>query len=427
MADKASVEKRTSDILAPDNLSCPHVVWRKLRAECPVPRVSLPGPTGGAYLVTRKADIEFVGKHPELFSSEVGHEVWRWGGDLGPDLSPIIRDGGYDLVHTIVSSDPPNAHRYRKIALEALGPARVKARIGQLQAIADRLLADLPEGEPIDFRAAFAVPFPLKAILAVFGLGAEHEESVYQASCALLSLVDPITPIEQAKDDLRDIVSTQKLLAPLIEAYRELPADNFLSVVANARNEDGALLSMAEALSMAFVTLAGGNETTRNALASAAFELARDRTLWDRLVADPASVPAFVDEIVRFSSPATVTARQVAQDTELGGTQLEKGASLFILWGSGSHDETAFECPEEIRLDRANGRSHTSFGAGVHHCAGIALARTEIEMAVRAWLAAFERMALAVPEAEIRYDPVFAIRALPELPLVLTRRAAPQA
>jgi cytochrome P450 len=394
-----------------------------LREEAPVAWVDLPGPTGGAYLISRKADLEFVAKHPELFSSEVGHEVWRWGGDLGPELSPIIRDGGYDLVHTIVSSDPPRAHRYRKIALEALGPSRIKARISQLQGIVDALLAALPEGEPVDFRERFAVPFPLKAILAVFGLGPDEEDSIYQASCALLSLVDPITPIEQAKRDLATIVSTQKLLAPLIERYRAEPAENFLSFVANARDENGELLSMAEALSMAFVTLAGGNETTRNTLASAAFELVRDRSLWDKLVADPARVTAFVDEIVRFSSPATVTARQVAQDTSLGGIVMEKGAAVFMLWGSGSHDETAFECPGEIRLDRANGRTHTSFGAGVHHCAGITLARTEIEMSVRSWLATFERMELAVPEAEVRYDPVFAIRALYALPLILTRRA----
>lgn len=417
-----SSEQLTAELLAPEALACPHALWAKLRSQCPVARVDLPGPTGGAFLVSRKADLEFVGKHPELFSSEVSHEVWRWGSDLGPELSPILRDGGYDLVHTIVSCDPPKAHRYRKIALEALGPARVKARAGQLQGIVDDLIAALPEGEPVDFRARFAVPFPLKAILAVFGLKAEDEDSIYQASCALLSLVDPITPIEQAKHDVREIVSTQQRLAPLIEGYRVEPADNFLSFVANARDENGDLLSMAEALSMAFVTLAGGNETTRNALASAAFELARDRSLWDRLVADPASVPAFVDEIVRFSSPATVTARQVAQDTELAGTPMEKGAAVFLLWGSGSHDETAFEKPEEIRLNRANGRTHTSFGAGVHHCAGISLARTEIEMSVRAWLATFESMTLAVPESTIGYDPVFAIRALPELPLILRRR-----
>lgn len=422
MPSKQDTARLTEQLLDPANLSCPHAMWRTLRTERPVARVDLPGPTGGAYLVSRKADLEFVGKHPELFSSEVSHEVWRWGSDLGPDLSPILRDGGYDLVHTIVSSDPPRAHRYRKIALEALGPARVKARAGQLQAIVDGLLDDLPEGEPVDFRACFAVPFPLKAILAVFGLGPEHEEVIYQASCALLSMVDPITPLDRAKQDVRDIVAAQKLLAPRVEHYRAEPADDFLSFVANARDENGDLLSMAEALSMAFVTLAGGNETTRNTLASAAFELARDRALWDRLVADPASVVPFVDEIVRFSSPATVTARQVAQDTELGGTAMEKGAAVFLLWGSGSHDETAFECPERIRLDRANGRTHTSFGAGVHHCAGIALARTEIEMSVRAWLARFEGIELAVPEEAVRYDPVFAIRALPELPLILRRR-----
>jgi cytochrome P450 len=412
----------TGEVFDPGNLSCPHAVWAKLRDQCPVARVSLPQPEEGVFLVSRKADLEFVAAHAELFTSEVDTRVWRWGGDLGPAFAEIFADGGYPPVHTVVTSDPPRAHIYRTIVLEALSPVAVKARGPVLQGIIDALIAAMPDGEAFDFRAAFTVPLPLRAIITVFGLPLEDADFIYWFTCQHLSMIDPVTPLGVAQDNARALVSAQKYLAPKIEAYRVRAADNFLSYVANWRDPEGNWLSMAEALSLVFVTLIGGNETTRNALTTAAFVLARDRALWDRLVADPALVGAFCEEVVRYGSPATMTARQVVQDTELSGTAMPKGAAVFMLWGSGSHDDRFFDAPEQIRLDRKNGRNHTSFGAGIHHCAGIHLARAEMVMSVRSWLEAFEAIELAVPETEVAYEPAFAIRALPKLLVRIKRR-----
>jgi cytochrome P450 len=420
---KSRDEKLTAEVFAPHNLSCPHATWAKLRNECPVARVELPGPEEGSYLVARKADIEFISQHPEIFKSEVDTRVWRWGGDLGPDFAEIFADGGYKLVHTIVTSDPPRAGKYRSIALEALSLGKVKALAPMLQGLIDELIAAIPDGETFDIREAFAVPLPLRAIIKVFGLPLEDADFIYWFTCEHLSMMDLSTPVPIAQKNARALVSAQKYLAAKIAAYRAQPADNFLSFMANWRDEHGELLSMEEALSMAFVTLIGGNETTRNALATGAYLLASDRSLWDQLVADRSRVPAFCEEVVRYGTPATVTPRQVAVDTELAGTLMPKGAAVYVLWGSGSHDERYFEAAGEFRLDRKNGRNHTSFGAGVHHCAGIHLARAELVMSVNSWLDAFESIKLAVPAAQIEYDPMFQIRALPKVPVQVVRRS----
>ncbi len=422
---KESLEKElSSSLFRPDTLSCPHAIWARMRAECPVPKVSLPHMGRDAYLVTRKDDLEYVSRHPELFTSEVDETVWRWGNDLGPEFAPIFADGGYRTVHTIVTSDPPAAHRYRKIVLEALSPKRVNDRKPQLQKIIDKLIAKMPpDGEAFDFRTAFSVPLPLLAILQVFGLPEEDADFVYWFTCESLSLFDPNTPVETALENARSLVQAQKYLAPRIEDYRRQPADNFLSFIANATDEQGKSLSMEECLSIAFVTLIGGNETSRNALTTAAFMLATDRTLWETLRDDPSKIENFAEEAVRVGSPATVTARQVAQDNvELAGVHLPKGASIYMLWGSGSHDERFFEAPEQVRLDRKGGRNHTSFGHGVHHCAGIHLARSELIQSIATWLEQFEAIELAVPAGEIVYEPAWAIRAIGHLPMRVTRR-----
>jgi len=413
----------STEIFSADSLSCPFATWKKIRDNDPVPLVTPPGSDEGAYLITRQADIDFVGRHPELFKSEVDARVWRWGNDLHPELAAIIEENdGYEIVHTIVTSDPPLAHRYRKIALEALSPPKIRAKGDEIQALVDELIDQIPDDEAFDFRAIFSVLLPLRVIMATYGLPREDEPFVYDFTCAVLSFVDPITPLEQAKEDLRMIIRAQKYLASRIEAYRQTPGDDFISVIANARDAEGKHLSLEEAISMTLVTVIGGNETTRNALTTAAYALARDKSLWHTLQADRDKVPAFVEEIVRYGCPATMTPRQAVEDTTLNGTPIHKGASVYMMWGSGSHDDEVFESPFELRLDRPNIRQHTSFGAGVHHCAGVHLARKEIELSVHSWLNRFKSMELAVPESEITYAPTFAIRQLFALPLRVRRQ-----
>jgi cytochrome P450 len=423
--DMMSVEQEINDaIFTPENLSCPYAVWAKMRKLCPVPRVSLSETRQDAFLISRKEDLEFVATRPDIFSSEVDATVWRWGNDLGPEFRPIFEDGGYRTVHTIVTADPPAAHRYRAIVLEALSARRVRDRRPELQRIIDTLMARIPPeaGRVFDLREVFCVPMPLLTILDIMGLPHDDADLIYGFTCEALSLFDPSTPMVTALDNARTLVTAQKYLAPRIEQYRRVPADNFLSFIACSRDEKGELLSMEECLSIAFISIIGGNETSRNALTTAAFLLARDPALWGVLRDEPAKIETFIDEAIRFGAPAVVTPRQVVQDTELAGVAMPKGAPVYMLWASGSHDDRFFEAPEEIRLDRKGGRAHTSFGYGVHHCAGIHLARAELILSVSSWLARFESMELAVPESEIAYDPVWAIRAISTLPVRVTWR-----
>jgi len=412
----------SEDIFRAESLSCPFAAWKKVRDNDPVPWVTPPGSDEGAYLITRRSDIEFVGRHPELFKSEVDARVWRWGNDLHPELAAIIEeDGGYQIVHTIVTSDPPMAHRYRRIALEALSPPKIRAKVDEIQSLVDELIEQVPDNEAFDFRDVFSVPLPLRVIMSAYGLPREDEPFVYDFTCAVINFVDPITPLEQAKKDLRLIIRAQKYLAALIKEYRQKPGDNFVSAIANARDEEGNLLSVEETISLALVTVIGGNETTRNALTTAAYVLARDKDLWQALKNDRDKVPAFIEELVRYGCPAIMTPRQAVEDTVLDGTPIHKGASVYVMWGAGSHDDSVFESPLEVRLERPNIRQHTSFGSGVHHCAGVHLARKEMELSIQSWLENFKSMELAVPESEIVYAPTFTIRQLFSLPLKVTK------
>ncbi len=62
------------------------------------------------------------------------------------------------------------------------------------------------------------------------------------------------------------------------------------------------------------------------------------------------------------------------RDRRAGGGNPASGC--FQLVGSANHDETVFDRPEELRLDRAPNR-HLSFGWGIHFCVGAPLSRRE--------------------------------------------------
>jgi cytochrome P450 len=128
---------------------------------------------------------------------------------------------------------------------------------------------------------------------------------------------------------------------------------------------------------------------------------------------------------LRLEAPANTTPRTVLKDVEIAGVSIPRGACLFMMWGSGSRDEAVFANAEEFNLDRKNKRQHTTFGIGIHFCAGLHLARAELVMSVTRWLKEFDQVAFAIPKEEVHYDPIFAFRALSHLPLRFTRAAAP--
>jgi pimeloyl-[acyl-carrier protein] synthase len=100
---------------------------------------------------------------------------------------------------------------------------------------------------------------------------------------------------------------------------------------------------------------------------------------------------------------------------------IPKGSSVFLMWGAGSTDPTVFQCPHMIDLGRKGAKAHTTFGVGPHFCAGLHLARAELSASIGAWLRDFESMKLAVPEAEVRYEPLLGFRMLNRLPITIIR------
>lgn len=403
----------------PDHMSAPAEGYALMRKEAPIFRLPLPGPSP-VFIATRKKDIEAIARDTATFSSHPVPSVWRWG-EFDPEIAEVFKESGYKVVQTLQASDPPLSLAYRRIAEQMLNRKKVVELEPQISQIIDRLMATLPHGEAVNFVDAFAVPLPLEVICLILGMPYADAAFLKFYSDEFTHLVDPVHPLPRAMEATKTIVKGYKYFAQMIERLQRDPEDNLTSVIANAEI-DGQPLSMEERLSMVHVLIIAGNETTRNALSSAMFVLATRPDIWATIAADPDRIPDFVEEVLRVHAPAATTPRTVMTDTNLHGVDLPSGASIFLMWSSAGQDEEMFDDPLTFDIDRKNKRSHITFGMGVHHCVGSFLARAELTAAVRRWTEDYERVELAVPEADIRYDPVFAFHALSNLPVRVFRK-----
>ena len=100
---------------------------------------------------------------------------------------------------------------------------------------------------------------------------------------------------------------------------RAHPADDLLSALIDARDAgDG--LSERELLAMLFLLLVAGHETTVNLIGSGTLALLLSPGELARLRADSSLLPGAMEELLRYTSPATRHVALYRRGGEVGGT-----------------------------------------------------------------------------------------------------------
>ena len=135
-----------------------------------------------------------------------------------------------------------------------------------------------------------------------------------------------------------------------------------------------------------------------------------------RVLADRSLVPAAVEETLRWETSVTMVARRATTDTDIGGCPVPAGASVSVISGSASHDESRWADPGRWDLDREP-QPHMAFGTGPHQCLGMHLARMELEVGINAVLDRLPNLRLD-PEAEAPTISGYAFRGPLTLPVV---------
>ena len=246
---------------------------------------------------------------------------------------------------------------------------------------------------------------------AIAGLWPYGSGEIHQPAYAKLMLLPqrPYIPIGPLRDALAypgasANFSDEKLRETLIKV--DLPA------LADRLDEN-------ELMSMMFLLLVAGHETTVNLIASGTLALLLNPGELGRIRGNPSLLGGAVEELLRYVNPVNhATYRFTAEPVEIGGTHIEAGEPVIIALSSADRDPSRFANPDRLDIGR-DSSGHLAFGYGIHYCLGAPLARLEAEIAFGALLDRFGSMRLAVPAESLRWRPSTLIHGLEALPVRL--------
>ena len=292
--------------------------------------------------------------------------------------------------------------------------------------ISRRTAEGLTMGEPIDFKAEYAMWIPLLVITELTRVSeAARFRTWYQriASGGVASVARP----EAREAGLAAVAELREFLAPIIAERRSRPGTDLVSTLA-ASEYDGRPLSDEEIVSTVAFLLTAGVETTERALTSLFRYLLLDREQWDALVAgrdEPNFLMSACAESLRFFPPVQLLTRRTTDAVGFHGVQIPSGERVVVVLASANRDEQQFDDPQRFVmtrfLDHPERQFTTTgqimpFGAGRHHCTGSRLAANEMVHAVTEFT---ERVAWIEPAGVTPAGEGFMLYSPPALPMIL--------
>jgi cytochrome P450 PksS len=317
------------------------------------------------------------------------------------------------LANTMLTMDEPDHRRLRNIVEEAFRRRAVlemQPRIAQLAGtLADQLFA---EGRPADLVSRYARKLPLAVICELLGLP-ESDRPMFTAWAGSITRFAGIAGFLTA---IPKIFAMRRYMEQQIESVRAHGGEGLIAELVRVEREGGRI-SRDEMVSMLFLLLFAGHETTTHLISGSVHELLKNRELLDWLKEDLDRVDLAVEEFLRFVSPVQFTKpRYVRRDIELGGVKLKKGARVMPMLAAANMDPHANAEPDKLDLARRPNR-HIAFGTGIHFCLGHQLARIEGQCALKALFTRWPALELAADESSIRWRKRPGMKAIERLPV----------
>jgi cytochrome P450 len=380
----------------------PDPQYAELRRGEPVCRVQLPyGPP--AWLVTEYGLTKAVlGDAGFSRAATVGRDNPR---EAAVDISQVAEN--------LLSMDPPEHTRIRKLVGKAFTPRRVEELRPRAAEVASGLLDGMiAGGPPGDLVDSFSFALPAIMICELLGIPEGDRHTFRGWADATVSSTDS-TPVQE-QDAYLNLVS---YFADLFAERRRRPGSDLLTGLVQARDNDDRL-SESELLVLALTLLVAGYETTAHQITNMTYTLLTRPAQLQQLMQQPELLPGAVEEMLRFNVFASaINARIATTDVELGGVLVRAGESVLCSRSSANRDETVFSDADELDFGR-NPNPHIAFGYGPHFCLGANLARMELQVALGTILTRLPGIRIAVPEGSLTWHDKTIMRGLAALPVI---------
>lgn len=333
----------------------PQAATDALRERCPVAHSSLLH-----WSLFRHADVLGALLDPATFSSVVSQHV-------------AVPNG----------MDPPQHTAYRRAIEPYFSPERVAAFEPQCRALARGLVAQLPQGAPIECMAQLALPFAVQVQCAFLGWTEEDYAALTEWTHA-----NHAATLAQERTLLADLAIRFQSIVERQLARRRAPGAAVRDITASLMREqvDGVPLTDGEIASILRNWTVGEIGSIAASVGILCDWLAQHAVVQSQLRERPEGIAAAVEEILRLRGPLATNRRVTTCPVQIGERQLPAGARVTLHWTAANRDSAAFDAAQDYRPDRPQ-EANLLWGAGIHVCPGAPLARMELRVLLEELLA----------------------------------------
>jgi cytochrome P450 len=368
----------------------PYPLYRELRDEHPI----YYNEERDLWAISRFEDVQQVARDWRTFANSGGADV-----DVGPQWFGI---GDF------VDSDPPRHERLRGVVKNPFSPRATAAMAEDVRRQVDELLAPMLERGHGELVREFAAVIPLVIIFDLLGYPREDVEALkpllYAVQLRTPGATEPPETAVRARGELHAYIEAAA------EERRRSPRADLLTHIVESERTGG--VTPEEIPGMALLLMIAGWETSSILITNAIWLLAQHPDQRQRLRANPAEIPAAVEEVLRFEAPVQHLARLTLADATLRDRTIPEGSRVLLLWASANRDERRWEAPDRFDIGRRPQRN-LGFGEGIHHCLGAPLARLEARVVLETLLARDIEFEVGEPGRL----PQVIIRGISELPI----------
>jgi len=414
----------------------PHAYFDFLRAQGPVTRL----PHRDVVAVTGYDETLKVMLDTEHFSS-----VNAVGGPLPPlpftpqgsDITAQIaaHRAKIPFGDVIVAQDGERHAQLRSMLARLFTPTRLKAIEPAIRTTAEALIDEFAASGRVELVSQYGSPFATLVIADLLGLPPRT-----RALCR--TLLADVIPAEMGREDdpakgpfgqlgrhLFGLVALRRLwhhpaLRPIGRWFAGGPGrEDIMAELATASFADGSRPSLADVTALTAFLFGAGQDTTNRLLANCLRVIATRPEIQQRLRTDPATIPRFIEEVLRHEGSVKSGGRLCQKSTRLGGVAIPAGTVVLLSHMAANRDPARFADPGAFDIDRPGLKEHLAFGRGAHTCIGAPLARKEVAISVASLLGRTRHIRVSAehhgPEGGWRFDyePTYILRALQALHL----------
>lgn len=408
----------------PDLADDPYPYFDELRSRCPVhpiahPRVvAVTGYDEAVEIYRDAASFSACNAVAGPFPPLEGHPE-------NDDISEYVRQHrDHWIFHEYMITMDGRAHeRERGLLRRIMTSRRLQENRDAMAALADLCIDEIIDAGEGEIIHGYAGPFTTLVIADLLGMP-EKDRDEYRITNLGHRAVGALGGTETLEVNLLEYMSA-KFMEYVVDR-RGAPRDDVLTQLATATYPDGEVPDPEVVVRLASFLFGAGQDTTARLIGAALRILAEERELQDALRADPALVPDFVEEALRWESPTKSDFRFAQAAATVGGVDIPVGTTVMLHPGAANRDPRRFDEPDRFRLDRKNTRDHIAFGRGAHTCPGAPLARAEATVTLQRFLDRTRTISISEehhgPAGERRfgYEPTYILRGLNELHITFT-------